>query len=137
MPVPRDNADQTKGYRAFIAIIKTVIRILVIVFVIIAAYFLIRNAYKIGYDVTGNVPVDKSDDAFETMVIISKDMSVKDIGELLIDKGLIKEEANSFVIQEWISDYHDEIVPGTYVLNSSMTVEEMLKIMCRDEETEG
>ena len=131
MPVPDYDQRQSKGYRIFLSGIKGVIRILILVFLIVIAIFLVRSAYSVGYDVTAAGPLNSEADAVETMVVIDKDMSVKDIADLLNSKGLIREEAYAFVIQEMISDHHDEIIPGTYVLSSAMSVEEMIAVMSR------
>jgi len=136
MPVPQYDPDSTKGYRIFVSGIKGVIRILIIVCLIVLTIFLVRWAYRIGYDTTGSKPLDPPEHAVRTMVIIDEDMSVKDIADLLKSRGLIDEDSYAFVLQEYLSPYHDEIVPGTYVLDSSMTVEEMLKVMARDGEEE-
>ena len=44
------------------------------------------------------------------------------------EKGLI-EDARLFVVQELLSAYHGEILPGIYDLSTSMTAEEMLAVM--------
>ncbi len=138
MPVPREDSDQTRGYRTFVSVIKAVLRVLIVVFLVVVAYFLIKSAYQIGYQVTGSRPLSESaDDAVRTMVVITDSMSAGDIGELLISRGLIDEDRYAFVLQEFISGYHDEIAPGTYVLDSSMTVEEMIHIMAGAEEEEN
>lgn len=136
MPVPQYDENQTKGYRIFLTGIKGVIRILILVFIVVIAIFLIRAAYRIGYEVTGTKPLDSGENAKESMVVISKEMSPKDIADLLIEKGLIDEDPYAFVLQERLSEYHDEIVPGTYVLNTSMTVDDMLRIMARADDKE-
>ena len=136
MPVPQYDETQTKGYRIFLSGIKGVIRILIIIFLIVITVFLIRSAYRIGYDVTGTKPLSTQENAKDAMVIISADMSVRDIADLLKNKGLIDEDPYAFVLQERLSEYHDRIVPGTYVLNTSMTIDEMLKVMARDDEKE-
>ena len=51
-----------------------------------------------------------------------------DIGQILEDKGLIR-DAKLFYIQNLLSHYKDKLQPGTYVLNTSMTMEEMMEIM--------
>ena len=59
---------------------------------------------------------------------IAEDADIKDIAEMLEEKGLI-EDANLFVVQELLSAYHGEIIPGIYDLSSNMTAMEMLEIM--------
>ena len=59
---------------------------------------------------------------------IAESASVKDIAQMLEEKGLI-EDARLFVVQELLSAYHGEILPGIYDLSTSMTAEEMLAVM--------
>lgn len=54
---------------------------------------------------------------------------------MLEKKGLIR-DALLFRIQEMLSAYKDELLPGTYELNTSMTTEEMMEIMSMQVEEE-
>ncbi len=47
---------------------------------------------------------------------------------MLKENGLIK-DVSVFVVQEKLSEYSGEIKPGVYVLNTSMTAEEMIAVM--------
>ena len=58
-----------------------------------------------------------------------------DIGKILKKKGLIK-DAKIFVVQEKLSSYKGKLQAGTYILNTSMTPDEMMAILAR-ENTEG
>ena len=63
-------------------------------------------------------------------------MSIKDVGKLLIEKNIVNESLTAFLIQEKLSDYHDSFIPGTYTLNPSMTIDEILKTISTDPEAE-
>ena len=63
-------------------------------------------------------------------------MSGKEIGELLEGRGLIRDAA-VFRVQFALSDYKNAIVPGSYILNTSQTAEEMLAILAGQQETES
>ena len=63
-------------------------------------------------------------------VTIREGDSAKDISNTLADVGLITDK-NLFRVQEMLSDYKGKEKPGTYELSTSMTPEEMLKIMCQ------
>ncbi len=134
MAVPDKNRGRSKSFRMLMAMFRTMILILIIVFVVILAIFFIRKAYGIGYEVTGYVPETGEDDVVQTMVTFTDEMTVRDLAELLIRRELIDESADAFVIQERISDHHGLLKPGTYVLSSSMTIEEMLDVMDGEEE---
>ena len=68
-------------------------------------------------------------------VTITKDMSFGEIAKLLEEKKLIKDK-NVFRIQYMLSEYKGEIEPGSYVLNTSQTAEEMLRVLSRADEKE-
>ena len=67
---------------------------------------------------------------------VTADMSEGEIGEMLIENGLIDEDLLVFRAQVLFSGYHGELLPGTYILNTSQTVDEMLEILSRNN-TEG
>ena len=59
-------------------------------------------------------------------VTIKENMSVKEIGELFLQKGLIK-DTTLFMAQYYLSEFREGVKPGTYELSTSMTVEEMME----------
>ena len=61
--------------------------------------------------------------------------TVSKVIRLMETKGLIR-DGQLFVLQELISDYHNDLLPGTYDLNTSMTAEQMMEIMSAEPETE-
>ena len=71
-----------------------------------------------------DILIDNTSDATQ----IEEDDDVKKIGEILENKGLIR-DGELFVLQELISDYHNDLLPGTYELNTSMTAEQMMEVM--------
>ena len=68
-------------------------------------------------------------------VAIVEGKSVREIGEILEEKGLIR-SASLFYLQEMVSSYHGKLQPGIYELSTSMTPEEMMAIMAASSETE-
>ena len=79
--------------------------------------------------------VDKSPGT-DKSVIIDKGMNAKDVGDLLKDQGLIK-SSGLFIVQLEISAYAGDIKPGTYILNTSMTTQDMMKIMAGKQKEAG
>ena len=57
--------------------------------------------------------------------------SVYQVGRTLESRGLIR-DAKVFVVQEKLSNYSGKIQAGTYILNTSMTTDEMLEILSRE-----
>ncbi|MCM1143106.1 MAG: endolytic transglycosylase MltG [Blautia sp.] len=113
------------------SILETVIKIAAAIFIIMFVYDAAVKAYDYGYRVFAEEPMTVGEGR-TISIYIKEDDSVKDIGEDLESKGLIR-DANLFVIQELLSENHGEIQPGVYDLNTSMRSEEMLAIMAAGE----
>lgn len=113
-----------------ISIIETVIKIVVAIFVVMFVYDTAVKAYDYGYRVFAEEPVTYGEGRTISIYVKEED-SVKDIGNMLQEKGLIR-DANLFLVQEFLSEYHGKIIPGIYDLNTSMKAEEMLEIMAED-----
>lgn len=114
-------------------ILGTIIKIAVAIVVVYYVYKAASIAYDYGYRIFAEGPVSEAP-GFDVSITITSDKDVKDIGELMESRGLIK-DANLFFLQELLSEYHGKIQPGVYTLNTSMTVEEMLEIMAAEEES--
>ncbi|MBO5114320.1 MAG: endolytic transglycosylase MltG [Lachnospiraceae bacterium] len=109
------------------AVIEAVIKVIVIAVVVMFVFRTATTVYDFGYKVFADKPVSVSGGRTIT-VGIAESASVKDIAQMLEEKGLI-EDARLFVVQELLSAYHGEILPGIYDLSTSMTAEEMLAVM--------
>lgn len=108
-------------------VVETIIKVVVIAAIIVFVMRGATKAYDFGYRVFADEPVSIS--GGRTITIgVAEDASVKDIAEMLEEKGLI-EDANLFVVQELLSAYHNEILPGIYDLSTDMTAEKMLEVM--------
>lgn len=107
--------------------IETVIKIAAAVFLVSFVYDTAIKAYDYGYRVFAEEPVTVGDGR-TISIYVEPDDSVRDIGKNLEEKGLIR-DANLFFVQELLSEYHGEIKPGIYDLNTSMKSDEMLAIM--------
>lgn len=107
--------------------IETIIKIAVLAAVVVFVFRGATQAYDFGYRVFADEPVSVSGGRTIT-VGISENASVKEIAEMLEEKGLI-EDSRLFVVQEFLSAYHKEILPGIYDLSTDMTAEQMLEVM--------
>ena len=114
------------------AITAMIARIAIAAVVIIVVFKLAVGAYDFGFQAFADIPKDEGDGR-TVSVVISADQDSKDVGKLLENKGLI-DNANVFYVQEMLSEYKGQIKPGTYELNTAMSVEEMLEIMCGQDE---
>lgn len=117
-----------------VATVETIIKVAIIAAAIVFVFRGATQAYDFGYRVFADQPVSIAGGRTIT-VGIAQDASVKDIADMLQEKGLI-EDANLFIVQELLSAYHGEILPGIYDLSTDMTAEQMLAIMSTPE-TEG
>ena len=116
------------------AILGTMIRITAAIVVIYFIYNVAIESYNFGYRVFADVPMEISPGRDKDITIVQGKSSME-IGEILEQAGLIK-DAKIFYVQELLSEYHGEIVPGIYTLNTSMTSEEMMTVMSGQGEDE-
>lgn len=109
------------------AVIETIIKVVVLAVVVMFVLRASTAAYDFGYRVFADEPVSVTGGRTIT-VGIAEDADIKDIAAMLEEKGLIA-DANLFIVQELLSAYHGEILPGIYDLSTNMTAEEMLSVM--------
>ena len=122
------------SYKVAVSGASTVLRILIYIAVILLIFVVARAAYKFGYNVFDQKPMALTkDSAQEVTVEIKPDTSAHQVGKLLVSKGLIR-NAEVFWAQEKLSDYKGMIKPGTYVLNTYQTADEIIKILAGEEE---
>lgn len=117
-------------------VIGIIIKILLTVILVLVLIFAGRRAYAFGYSVFSQETMS-SPPGKKVAVTVTDDMSIGDIAELLEMRELIKDK-NVFCVQYMLSEYRGEIVPGSYVLNTSQTADEMLEVLSQQnqEETE-
>lgn len=110
-----------------VTVVETIIKVAVIAVIIVFVMRGATKAYDFGYRVFADEPVSVSGGRTIT-VGVAENADLKDIAEMLEEKGLI-EDANLFMVQELLSAYHNKILPGIYDLSTDMTAAEMLEIM--------
>lgn len=123
-----------KARNFFGAIVGLALKVTVVVVAILYVYKGAVVAYDYGYRLFTETPVSAGTGR-EVTISITSGKAAKDVGEILESKGLIR-DAKLFYLQELFSDYHGKITPGIYTLDSSMTAEEILEIICGVEEEE-
>ncbi len=104
-------------------VLKVVVYAAVIMFIWRGAYM----AYDYGYRIFEEAPMSTGNGRVVS-VTIPEDMSAKEMGALLEQKGLIR-DGELFVLQYHLSEYKVDLLPGTFELSTAMTVDEMLKTM--------
>jgi UPF0755 protein len=108
--------------------------LLVAVLVVYGLVKLGSFCYGFGYRVFTEAPIDEAPGR-DIVVQVSSDMSERQIGAMLEDRGLIK-DGNLFLAQLKLSAYSGDLLPGIYTLNTSMTAKEMMAVMAAEPETE-
>ena len=117
-----------------VAILSTIAKVAVILLVVVFIYKVAGTAYDFGYAIFADEPMS-SGTGREVTVSITEGKTAKDIGEILESKGLV-EDATIFWLQNLLSSHKDELKPGMYTLNTSMTPTEIMEIMSAEDETE-
>ena len=110
-----------------ISVFSTVFKIVLAIIIVMLVYKWSMTAYEYGQRVFNEPPMSAGSGRTVTVVVNEGD-TAKEIGVMLERNGLIRDAA-LFRIQEMLSAYKDEMQPGTYELNTSMTTEEMMEIM--------
>lgn len=103
-------------------------KIAVVAVFALALFYGIRRAYSFGYSVF-TTPTMEAAPGKDVEVTVLEGQSLRAVGEELVQNGLIA-KSSIFVVQARIYGY--EILPGTYLLNTSQTIYEMLRIMSND-----
>ena len=107
---------------------------LVFILTVYGLYQLGLHAYDYGYRIFTE-PAVTTGDGSDKLVQVKKSMSDTDIGQILEEKGLIRDKW-LFVFQLKLSQYSGKLVPGYYTLNTSMTAQEMMQAMSGEEAEE-
>ena len=113
-----------KGVKKALRIVLQILINIILVLVIIQVFMF---AYNFFYKVFTNTSVDSSDTR-EIQFVIVPDSSTTEIVDALADDGLI-DDPYVMLVKIYLSSYHGKIKPGTYILQPSMTQDEIMKII--------
>lgn len=111
------------------AIFETAFKLAFAVVVVVMIYRGANLAFDYGYRIFEEPAM--SEVGRDVTVVIPEGMSAEEMGELFYQKGLIR-DVNLFRLQYLFSEYKDDLNAGTFILSTSMTVEEMLEVMTGD-----
>lgn len=101
-----------------------------VVFAVVVVYIIYRGAstcYDYGYRIFTEDAIS-SGTGREVTVTFTSDMSPTEIGEVLEQKGLVR-DAKLFALQYYCSEYRKDWKAGTYTLSTAMDAEEMMEVM--------
>lgn len=118
-----------------VAVCGTIVKITLAVVVVIVLYRGAVKAYEYGYRIFEEAPVS-SGEGYTITVNITENMSPKEMGEMLADKGLIK-DPQLFIFQYMLSEFKEDLLPGEHDLSTAMTVEEMMEEMTKEKVVEA
>ncbi len=94
-----------------------------------------QKAYDFGFRIFTEEAMSPAPGRDVAVTIVQGD-STMDVGKMLEEKGLIR-DSKLFYVQKKCSVYDNDIQPGFYTLNTSMTAEDMFAIIAGRKEGEG
>ena len=118
-----------------LSLLGMVIRLGITVAIIYFVYNLSHEAYNFGYNVFADIPADVFPGR-DVEVTITDSMSEKDIAEYFEKTGLTK-DWKLFYVQERFSEYRENVTPGVYALNTSMSSQEIMAVIGAFPEGDG
>lgn len=112
------------------AVCGMILKVVVAVVVIMAIYRGAIMAYDYGYRVFEE-PAMSSGEGRVIHVTVTEDMSAKEMGQLFLSRGLIRDD-KLFIVQYYLSEFREDLKTGDFELNTAMTVEEMMEAMTKE-----
>lgn len=109
------------------AVFGTILKVIATIAVIFLVYKGAMLCYDYGYRIFMEPPVSAGEGRIIT-VEITEDMTAEQMGETFASKGLIR-DVKLFELQYLLSEFREDVKPGTYDLSTAMTVEEMMEVM--------
>ncbi|MCR5590552.1 MAG: endolytic transglycosylase MltG [Lachnospiraceae bacterium] len=94
-----------------------------------------EKAYDFGFRVFTEEAMSPAPGRDVAVTIVQGD-STMDVGKMLEEKGLIR-DPKLFYVQKKCSVYDNDIQPGFYTLNTSMTADDMFAIIAGRKDGEG
>lgn len=112
------------------AVTGTILKVAVAVLLIMVIYRGAIMAYDYGYRIFEE-PAISLGEGRTVSVTITEGMSPKEMGQLFLSKGLIRDE-KLFVLQYYFSEFREDLKSGEFELSTAMTVEEMMEAMTKE-----
>lgn len=112
------------------AVCGMILKVVVAVGIIMVIYRGTILAYDYGYRVFEE-PAMSAGEGRTVSVTITEDMSAKEMGQLFLTKGLIRDD-KLFILQYYLSEFRKELKTGDFELSTAMTVEEMMEAMTKE-----
>lgn len=113
--------------KAVLGVLELCLHILVYALVIFLTYRAAVFAYHYSYNLFGDPVASEYDTETQTIVVEEGD-TASDVAEKLKDAGIIEYET-AFTLRVQMEEIGDDIMPGTFELSPSMSLEEILEIL--------
>ncbi len=118
-----------------LAVTGLILHLAFYVCVAVLLFWVAKTSYEFGYQVFNQQAMSPGEGQ-EVTVVVQDTGDILKVGKILESKGLIS-NAYVFVIQEFLSNYHGELQPGTYLLSTAYTPTRIMGIMAGDQEQAG
>ena len=112
------------------AVFGTILKVIVAIGIVFFIYKGAMMCYDYGYRIFMEPAVSAGEGRTIT-VEITEGMTGEEMGKLFVSKGLIR-DAKLFELQYLLSEFREDMKPGTYDLSTAMTAEEMMEVMASD-----
>ena len=120
--------------KAMLSIGLFLLRCSIVILVIVGIYKLGEYAYTCGYSIVADTAAEP-EPGRDMRIALTDDMTTQEVAQLLERRGLVR-DADIFWIQLKINKYEDRWRSGEYVLNTSMTPEELMRALAGELEEE-
>ena len=107
-------------------ILSVSVKACITVLTIVLLYLAGRKAFDFGTAVFDEKSMDAKGSGYDVMVTIPSGATNNDVADILLNNGLI-DNKGLFLVQ--LSDYSGKIIPGSYVLSTTMKPTEIMTIL--------
>lgn len=109
------------------AVLGAIFRVVVVILAVYVIYHGALICYDYGYRIFTE-PAMSVGEGRHVTVAVTEDMSPSDVGQLMEEKGLVR-DGRLFTVQYYLSEYREDVGPGIFELSTSMTAEEIMAAM--------
>ena len=115
-------------------VLDTGVKIALVLAAVIIIYRGSNLAFDYGYRIFTE-PAMSAGEGRTVTVTLKPDMSATEVGKMMEEKGLTR-DATLFALQYLLSEYKEEVKPGTYEVSTAMTAEEIMAAMVPAQQAE-
>lgn len=124
---PVHERNYMKNENFALAVIGSILKVAAVIVFTIIIYKGAVMGYDYGYRVFTEPPMSQGEGR-KVEITLKPDMSAMEVGEMMEEKGLSR-DAKLFAVQYLLSEYKEDIAPGTYEVSTAMTAEEIMAAM--------